>query len=146
MIHLFEKDRLFRIPTDTKAVTKVKGQGKKGLLVIAYLEDLSEDNQSKLGQILNAIKHDPTTDIKMVGIQDRGVIALSELVRTHDAKAVIVFGLSPIQVSLNIAVKKYEWAHLEGLSVLFSDTIELMKADKDLKNKLWQSLKSQFLQ
>lgn len=146
MIHLFEKDRLFRLPADTKAKTKVKGQGDKGLLVIAYLEDLSEDNQSKLGQILNAIKHDPSTDIKMIGIQDRGEISLSEVVRTHDAKAALIFGMSPTQVCLNITINKYEWAHLEGLSVLFSDSIEQMKADKLMKNQLWQSLKSQFLQ
>jgi hypothetical protein len=142
---LFDNDLLFKLPETKSEYFEVNGNADKGLFILAYKTDLHADNISKLNQILSAIKYDPKEDIATVYIADDHPFSLAELLNKHTCSEVLIFGLHPKMIGLNIYAKRYQWIHLENTTILFADKLEVLKDNKDMKNQLWLSLKSRFL-
>lgn len=145
MNKLFENTYIFRLPELSEANITTNATQFKGLVILASEHDLNPENKAKLDQILMAIKYDPDQNITVVTTGENDHISISKMIGKTSAKDVLVFGLTPAQMSLNIKVNKYEWAQFENAQILFSDSLEILKDSKELKNQLWASLKNYFL-
>ncbi len=60
-------------------------------------------------------------------------------------KQIVIFGLEPKDLGLQIQVPKYELFQWGDCTYLFSDSFESLLANKDKKIKLWKNLQSLFL-
>lgn len=132
---------------ESKEITskRLKGSNQKALLVV-----LKTDEKSLipfLQKILQAIKMDWEKDILVLEIDSNTNLKLSEIWDSHKINQVLVFGIPPKQLGLNINIKAYEPLNWTNRQLLFSHDLTYLNDPKHAayKKTLWNALKSLFL-
>lgn len=112
-------------------------------LLVIYTSDSSQEAKDKLQDILNATKI-PNERIGRLEIKKIS-IALSPILRKNYITDIISFGVHPYNLGLKIPNTKYNTHKFESFQFIYSDSLEKLKDNKELKGKLWTSIKNQIL-
>lgn len=101
----------------------LKGIGKKGLLEAI---NLSLD------------------DVAIINISKSTVKSFRLLAQKMDFSRMILFGISPKEINLNIETEKYKVCVVNDCKIVFADSMEMIIGNDSLKKELWLSLQAMF--
>ena len=135
------KGKIYRIlESDSRPI--ITGNGDKGLLIVIQQTDKAE-NEATLQGLVKAIKFDIDQDVTIVECTEP-FTPINEII-TNKYNTLILIGVSPDQVGFSISAKKYFFYKMEEFSILLTDSLQAMNADKSKKMAFWQNLQSHFL-
>lgn len=135
---------LFHIPEFDTKVCNISGEGGKGLLCITESETFGPEEEITLKKLITAIKYDFENDIYFLKINKGQSFSVGTLPNTY--KDMIVFGLFPDQLGLNIDYNWYEILIFDKSRILFSESIRDINNFHQKKQQLWIKLQHMFLQ
>jgi len=136
------KSKIYTIP-DLNNASSNEGNGEKGLLLILDQTDKTQ-NIKTLEGLVKAIKLDNNKDVKIVTVESQ-CLNLNALLNDQEYNTVILIGITPDQVGFSINAGKYFFYNLEGFSILLTDSLSDLNADKSKKMKFWQNLQERYL-
>jgi hypothetical protein len=118
--------------------------GKKVLVMVmhASVPILPDEELSFLTNILSACKLG-LSDIAIVNCHQVHVEALQQLI-AEEGKKVLMFGLEPLAIGLPINFPQFQLQPFDGRTYLYGPALSELQNDKNLKMKLWTSLKNLF--
>ena len=111
--------------------------------VVLKDKDWSEDNQNLLNKMLKAIKLEDH-EVQLIPLSQEQNFSLSSLPSTDAKTTILIFGLTPTDIQLNIRATKYQLTGLERATLIFSDSLSTLIEKPALKKPLWQSLQAAF--
>lgn len=123
-------------PIEGKATNRV---------AVVYNSDvaMSSDDREQLNKILAALKLNPD-DVGMVNVADVPPPVFTNITRRLSCNYMIVFGATPVDLGMLVAAKRYIELPMQGVKILFSDSIELLRQDAKRKRYLWDCLQVTF--
>lgn len=136
------KSNIYRI-LESETPPIVTGKGGKGVLIAIQSSD-KEENIATLEGLVKAIKFDIEEDVTIVSCSE-DFTSLNSILASKDINTVILIGLKPSQVGFGINAHPYFFYKMEKFSILITDSLREMNADKGKKMKFWQNLQSFFL-
>jgi hypothetical protein len=136
------KTNIYRI-LEPKTPPKTSGKGEKGLLISLQSSD-KEENMATLEGLVKAIKLDIEEDVTIVSM-DESYTSLNSLIANNKYSTIILVGITADQIGFTINAQPYFFYKMEGFSILLTDSLSDMNADKAKKMKFWQNLQSRFL-
>ncbi len=137
------KNTVYAIPEFNQNTPKIEGNGLRSLLVITEADNYDTNEEITLKKLVSAIKFDFDNDIYFIKISKNELISLSNLPIKYSE--MIVFGLLPEQIGLNIEYRMYEILPFEHSRIMMSDSIRQMNAIPQNKQQLWVKLQEMFL-
>jgi len=136
------KSKIYRI-LEPEIAPKITGKGKKGLLIVIQAAD-QQENEATLQGLVKAIKFDIEEDVTVVSCDEKFTF-VNTILNSQSFNTVILIGTEPSQVGFAINAKKYFLYKMEGFSILLTDSLKDMNADKSKKMAFWQNLQTRFL-
>jgi hypothetical protein len=135
------------VTAEQKPLPKVKflGENQKNITLFIQNENgayLNDDLFNLLTNILNACKLG-MQDVALINIAGFPATALPVWQQAVNMQQCIVFGIAPGSLGLE-PLPVYQVHRAGDVQVLFSDPLEIIATDKQLKGKLWNSLKQLF--
>ena len=124
--------------------SEVSGKGLRKCLFILSTGDF-EKGETKLGEILKAIKLDKNKDILIWltrGIDTQQLIAIKN---EYGIEKVVSFGMEVNEVFPNMIINDYANLNMEFLQWLSVPELSFILDSRDEKMKLWKALQSLFL-
>lgn len=137
--------QLFSIQEGTESLKNAQGKGEKHLLVLLKTEDDLPELQTLLTNILKAASFELTKDALLLKVTVQDGISLAAIYQEQEIQHILVFGLSPQNVGLNWTLPPYTPYVFDGKNYLFADELATLNTNKALKGKLWNCLKTLFL-
>jgi hypothetical protein len=135
---------LFHVPElDTKTYN-ISGEGRRGLLCITDSDSFGPDEEMTLKRLIAAIKFDFQNDIFFLKVNKGQSFSVGILPVSY--KDMIVFGVLPDQLGLNIDYKWYEILLFDQTRILLSESISDINKFPQKKQQLWVKLQQMFLQ
>lgn len=110
--------------------------------IVVHEEPLNDQAKDLLEKILGAIKVDLSKEVFMLHLGKTKHVHLGSLLRADNIHLVLNFGCPSKQLKLNIEDKKYQVLHLGATKYIYSDPIEALEKNKQLKMLLWNGLKT----
>jgi hypothetical protein len=104
---------------------------------------LQDDELSFLTNILSACKLS-LVDVAIVNIHSVKKDEVETLIEPLAPKHVLLFGIAPLSIDLPINFPQFQLQPFNKRTYLYSPDLKSLEANKDLKLKLWNSLKSLF--
>ena len=109
----------------------------------ASLPYLPDNELTFLTNILSACKLS-LADVAILNIHSIPLNRMEESLHTIESNIVILFGMDPLAIDLPINFPQFQIQRFNGKTYLFSPTLQELEADKALKLKLWNCLKTLF--
>jgi len=97
-----------------------------------------------LEKILAAVNLKFPEDLLILRKTPNEPFSFSALMSRVQLEKILVFGLAPQQLGLQIIVHNYQPFQLNNCTFLFADDLKIIAADKLLKVRLWEALKHIF--
>ena len=138
----FTKYKKYKFPESEYHKEDIIGNNQKGILVLSPENKLSNSNYILLQKILGAKNVDLDEDTLILRLPENPDINISRIIRDHNIKHLIIFGIQPKQVGINIQWKLYQKTKLGQLCILVSHNLEDLSNNQSLKRSLWQQLKN----
>jgi hypothetical protein len=141
---LIQSDSTTSVP-DSQGI-KYLGKNAKHIALLINnpsLPYLADNELNFLTNILSACRLS-LADVAIVNIHAIPENRMEESLQTLDPKIVILFGMDPLSIDLPINFPQFQLQGFNGKTYLFSPTLQELEADKTLKLKLWNSLKTLF--
>src|SRR5690606_6956231 len=134
-------------PAVAKALPKVKylGENQKNIALLIQNESeayLNEELFNLLANILNACKLG-MQDVALINTAHYPGLGLAEFREATAARQCIIFAIPPAGLGLPPMQPYLPETHLQ-IPVLYSDHLQQIATDKQLKGRLWQGLKLLF--
>ncbi len=104
---------------------------------------IAPEDKEQLYKILAALKLDPTA-IALINLADVQGPGFSTVARATGCRYLLVFGATPADMSIFVAAKRYVEINMQGVRILFSDSLELLRAEAQRKRYLWDTLQVMF--
>jgi len=120
-------------PEEPKLEIPIKVTAKK--LTMIFISAPSADEEDLLGKILTAIKIQTSETERIVSKNVLDVMA-----NLNESNGVILSWGADIS-----GMEKYSLAKKDNLKIIVSDSLSFIKADQNLKAKLWNCLKTTFM-
>ena len=136
------KSKIYRVP-EPKLTLNISGKGNKGLLLVLNQAD-KDVHENTLTGLVKAIHYDIDDDVTIISCPEREV-QIDTLIADKKYSVVILLGISPQQIGFNITASKYFIYKMEHFSILLTDSLAEMNADKSKKMAFWQILQQLFL-
>ena len=136
------KSKIYRVP-EPNLPLEISGKGNKGLLLVINQAD-KQVHENTLNGLVKAIQYDINEDVTIISCRDQE-IKINTILSEKAYSVVILIGISPQQVGFNIRASKYFIYKMEHFSLLLTDSLEAMNADKSKKMAFWQILQQLFL-
>ncbi len=142
---LFEGNDLYIVKQGNAADEfPIEGSNTNGVAIV-YSSNASmpAEDREQLNKILAALKLDPAA-VGMVNIANVAPPVFTNIVKRLNCKYMLVFGATPVDLGMLVAAKRYVELPMQGVQVLFSDSIELLRQDAKRKRYLWDCLQVTF--
>ena len=110
--------------------------------IVLHEAPLNDQAKDLLEKILGAIKVDLSKEVFTLHLGKTKHVHLGRLLRAGNIHLVLNFGCSSKQLKLNIEDKKYHVLHLGATKYIYSDPIDALEKNKQLKMLLWNGLKT----
>ena len=133
---------LYKIQRDAIGV-EPEGKGSKGLVVAVALEEASGGEMETLQKMIAAIRYDIKEDVTILRIPSGQQFPLTAL--EMGWQDLLVFGLSPASVGLQIEHLQEKILFLESRKALFSPSLREINSSIPKKQALWRLLQEMFL-
>ena len=133
---------IYKLPIDNNDQYQFKC-GEETELMVAYNKDSSEDALALLQGILGATK---IPNVKIARLEIKNIsIALAPIIRKNYIANVISFGVHPYNLGLKVPNIKYNAHKFEDILFIYSDSLEKLKENKNMKGQLWNCIKKNIL-
>lgn len=123
--------------------TSISGEGEKGLIIVISQKDMDQNIQTLQG-LVKAIKFDIEKDVKILTLETQS-IEINTILNQLSLNTLILIGITPDQVGFSLNAKKYFLYKMENFSLLLSDSLSEINADKSKKMAFWKNLQERFL-
>lgn len=120
---------------------RIKGSNHKGILLVYNMDD--NDHLGFLSKILSAVQLE-FDKILVLEMNKKEIFKIPTTVNNSKISTVIIFGLHSKQLCINFLSTKYKVEEIKERKFLFADNLGTISANKELKKKLWLSLKDLF--
>lgn len=134
---------VFDIPETDKSRIHLQGQGRQKLLCISDADSFGDQEKSTLEKMITAIKYDAEKDIFILTVPQDCHLSLSNLGLEY--KDILLFGIRPDQIGLQVEYSLYTILHFDQRNVLVCDSIRQINAVPQKKQVLWGKLQEMFL-
>ncbi len=122
-----------------------EGSGGNGRQVLLCLTDKKEPATGAfLEKVMAAVGIDLSGDAFSVHVPAGYQINFSSLDHEMGFETALFFGLRPGEAGLQLQVQKYQPVSFLGKTFLFSDSLERIQQQPELKRPLWEGLKAVF--
>jgi len=140
MTHFLHEEEIYRLDEIGQNELQDKIEGKDNIVLLnKALTELSEDTIGPLFKMLEVIGKQDSTQI----IEPKPGLLFRDIQRRYSPKYVIVFGLSPLELKLNISARRNQIIKFESEQLIFCEGVELM-TDGAKKKALWHQLQRLF--
>jgi len=114
------------------------------VMVHSHEDLLKSDDPQLLHNLFKALKV-KMDDVCIMELDNSPIRSWKNLSKEVEAEYVILFGIKPKDIGLQILAFKNKWLPFNNRHFIFTDDIKIMTADKDSKVPFWSSLKPIFL-
>ena len=127
------------LPLDSN--NRIKGSNHHGVFLVYDIDD--KGHLDFLRKILSAVQleFDKILSLEMNG---RETFQIPTNKDNSKIDTIIIFGLHPKQLCINFINTKYKIEKMKETKFLFADNLDNISTNKELKKKLWLSLKELF--
>lgn len=113
--------------------------GKK-IFVAIKKADNDVANMELLSKIMAALKFSLEADCQIFEVEDE--VHISNQIK--DYQKILIFGIEPAALGLNMNYQPYKINYLEGRTIIFSHALSELKVDDKKKSVLWKALQVMF--
>lgn len=139
-----ENDKVYKIAT--KSLLEIASGGySRRVFVVLQAEPEHPGNLDFLKKILMAAGLDFEKDTLFAETKDSEPTTILSVLKSKHPNQVLVFGVSPGQIGLNVQAAFYRPVVFYGTTFLFSEKLSSIEPDKTRKTNLWQALRQMFL-
>lgn len=143
---MFSPDELIFLAPEHAASDFSSGHFARRIWVLSISEpSLSAFNKAFLDKVLAAANLNLEKDTMFAEIPVSEPVHFSTDLKRKMPEQVLVFGLRPAQIGLNIEAPFYRPIDFYGTTWLFADALSVLEPDKNKKGQLWSALKQMFL-
>lgn len=137
---------VYNVPLLELDHTALSGVGKKKMMLIARQDDLEQGGMELLSNIMQAIKYTIAEDCYLAALPTGDdTYAIGGLMRSLSIKDVIIFGVNPKHLGMNIHARLYQVQKFENYTFLLSHKVTEMSGNRGFKLSLWQCLQALYL-
>jgi len=136
----FDDLAYYKLPDTIKA--EDLGDAPIKTLVVVKAADHTQ-HAELLTKICSAIQFEEKKNGMTIVLEPDQNINLAELHRSLQFKLALVFYVPTKQVGLQIKARRNHVMPTENFSIIYTDTLDKLAQNKDLKMALWQCLKTQ---
>ena len=140
---MFSKNDLLFLPTDSSDLCTISGAFEQKVIVV-LMEDDFKAAQSFLEKMMGAAKINLLQDTLMIQINHQNKVNIAAELKKRRPEQVLVFGILPDQLCLNIVALPYAPVYFLETKFLFADRLSALEPDKNLKTKLWSAMQVVF--
>lgn len=118
-----------------------------GMIVVLAQSEQNEANLNFLSKIAGSVGFDLSKTVGLLAIPDEMKAFrwnIKKLARIHAIQKILVFGIAPSTLGLNINHLKYRVLIFNTLEVIFSDSLSHLNSNTALKSNLWGCLQLMF--
>lgn len=126
--------------TEASEHAQLHSQGDNGLMLVCKSADYTDETKEMLSKMLGAIKREVERTTICTTHADQ--VSISDLLSAHKINALLVFGINPAHLGLNISIPPYQVVDMEGLKIILSHPLTTILNDKAKKISLWQCLQT----
>lgn len=112
-------------------------------IVILHESESAATDQELLIKMLNAVKRS-VDETQIIVLSDEHMGSIGSLFSIDHIEQIIVFGLLPQDVGLNIKAKLYRTFKMQGKQLLFSHGLVTLNQKPEYKKPLWEALQQAF--
>jgi len=139
-----ENDKIYK--AEPKSLLEIaRGEYTKRVLVVMQEEPAYPGNLEFVKKILGAAGLDLEKDTLFAPVVMSESALVLPALKTKHPDQVLVFGLVPAQLGLNIQASFYKPVSFLGTTFLFAEKLSVIESDKSRKTGLWQALRQIFL-
>ncbi len=143
MKNTFLDYKIIVVPEISQMQNALVGENSKHIL-LAYNDDYSEDIETFLGKIMASVQVNMLSDCLILrGGSDIALPPFSQLAIAHIIKTVVIFGIKPQDLGLNVEPLLYEPFMLNGYTFVFANPLSKINTP-ETKKALWECLKKIF--
>lgn len=142
---LFDGTDLYILKQENGAIEfPIEGTNNNGVAVVYNsFAPLHPDDKDQLNKILAALKLDPA-GIGLVNLENVSPPAFTNIAKQLGCNYMLVFGATPADMGMLVAAKRYIVLPMQGVKIIFSDSLELLRQDAKRKRYLWDCLQVMF--
>lgn len=133
-------------PVSQLQPVKFLGRNAKNIVLLVSNDTvpfLPDDELSFLTNILSACKLS-LADVAIVNIHSVNKDEIEAFIEPLAPKHVLLFGIAPLSIDLPINFPQFQLQAFNKRTYLYSPDLKSIEANKELKLKLWNSLKTLF--
>lgn len=138
---LFQNAELISLGEEHRGKLTIEDVNGKDV-IIATASELTSEEKTFLSKILTSIKLD-LKDVVLVNLKNSP--PFHQLKSKFQVKRVVLFGLTPAQLGLNIAHENYQPLHFMNTVILPADSLQTIHDNDSSKTQLWKAMKKIFL-
>jgi len=112
--------------------------------VVLNVSDWTDQTKELLLKMLKAVKLNDN-QFQIIPVSSDKSISSESLISLSENCKILVFGLTPKDIHMNIKAVLYQTTKLEGASILFSDSLSTLIQKPELKKPLWTALQTIFV-
>lgn len=136
--------QIFAIEAADSELNIPSGKSGMALMVVLKSEDHHPESTDFLQKILSAIALQLDRDARMILLPEKKGQAWLSHQKATQAKRVIFFGWSPIQLGFSSETKFYKSYSMLESQFLMCHSLRKIEKERNLRQELWQMLKTWF--
>ena len=119
--------------------------GNGNTLIVMYATENEESNLSFLSKILSAVKLDLSKDVSLIKATPKDRLSFISLKTNSTIEKVILFGIQPKHLGINIDLKAYTPTAFQDCVFLLTHDLGAIESDTNKKKALWSCLQEIYL-
>jgi len=112
----------------------------QGQSIAVFIQDATADELTLLGKIFQALGKDLNKDVWIVN--DSKIISYTTLSELKGLEYLLIFGIAPKVMGLNVAVQLYQPLSFQNYQILLAHRLAVIGADPNKKRQLWGPLQT----
>lgn len=136
---------LYAISENDASSQETRGEGKKGIIILAKADDI-ENQLAFMMAVLSPLSI-KLEDIILINTTAKSGVSFASISRDYDLNALIVLGIPPTEIGLQVQAHIYQAFELSGKKILFTESTQAYIDEKEKgggrpkAKQLWMSLK-----
>lgn len=142
---MYSPEDLLFIAPDRDPVEFSTGAYARKIWLVVLEEPLFPGNKDFLVKILAAAQVNPEKDTLWTSVPVNISVGLTPTMKLKQPEHILVFGLTPQMLGLQVDIPLYKPTDFYGATWLFSEALSVLEPDKSRKGLLWKALQQLFL-
>jgi len=116
----------------------------KSLIIVLDMTTLTKESDLLLSKILNAVDHQYPEHTLLLDTSSFKQIRILDVFDKTGLNKLLSFGITPIDIGINLSPRLYTNFDLLGYKFLFSESLDILAENANSKKLLWNGLKQFF--